>query len=641
MRLTSACLLALAALLFLGSGERAHADDPVHVTTNVNYEVRAEEGDVLVTWDVSVANNAPGNFYFAIPIPVLAGATDVTATSAAGAPLFTSAEPTENGLIDLRFVSFDRDVFFGDVYSFTLSYVVPEARQSGLVVTPFYFFLPLLALGDKATVTTTTPDAVAWSVSLEPVDCELTDGALACSDSEAIYFAGNLEVSQPNATQTDSFDLVIDGNDVTATIVYFRGEDALAAHQREVIEVTMPLIADAYGFPYPGTSVLNIAHSGRESVRGYEGLASCTPAPCMILIAPGAGDYTLVHELAHFWSDMFTAAWLAEGFADWVATQVVDRAPEGLLSGNLTPRPPATVPLQLHQWRTLGSAIGASAEDLATLHAGYDYSLRFLRTLADELGAETLRDVNRTLAEREAPVGSRRYMDTLEEVSGRNVDSLFLTWVFPETSRTSVERRRETRDRYAEVADRLADEGLSEEPLEQAWESILVWGFSKAQSELDAVEANIARASEFEAELRILEGEADPLGLALPDSITAAISGWEFGAAEDLMESARAGLAAYASARERVAEPRNVWEQFGLLGDDPNGELAKAREAFEKGRFDRTRERSAAAVAMVNDASRSAMMRLLVVAGILSAVAGAIGVAYWVALLRRRRLAGR
>jgi len=58
MRLTSACLLALAALLFLGSGERAHADDPVHVTTNVNYEVRAEEGDVLVTWDVSVANNA-------------------------------------------------------------------------------------------------------------------------------------------------------------------------------------------------------------------------------------------------------------------------------------------------------------------------------------------------------------------------------------------------------------------------------------------------------------------------------------------------------------------------------------------------------------------------------------------------------
>jgi uncharacterized protein involved in exopolysaccharide biosynthesis len=42
---------------------------------------------------------------------------------------------------------------------------------------------------------------------------------------------------------------------------------------------------------------------------------------------------------------------------------------------------------------------------------------------------------------------------------------------------------------------------------------------------------------------------------------------------------------------------------------------------------------------MVDGASRTAMLRLLVVAGILSAFAGAIGVAYWVALLRRRRLA--
>ncbi len=71
MRLTSACLLALAALLFLGSGESAHADDPVHVTTNVNYDVRAEEGDVLVTWDVSAANDDAGVFIFSLRLPVL------------------------------------------------------------------------------------------------------------------------------------------------------------------------------------------------------------------------------------------------------------------------------------------------------------------------------------------------------------------------------------------------------------------------------------------------------------------------------------------------------------------------------------------------------------------------------------------
>jgi len=46
-------------------------------------------------------------------------------------------------------------------------------------------------------------------------------------------------------------------------------------------------------------------------------------------------------------------------------------------------------------------------------------------------------------------------------------------------------------------------------------------------------------------------------------------------------------------------------------------------------------------VEMVNDASQSTMLRLLVVAGIFAAVASAIGVAYWVALLRRRRLTER
>lgn len=641
MRVTSACLLALAALLFLGSGESAHADDLVHINTSVNYEVRAEEGDVLVTWDVSFANNDPSSFYDAIPVPVLAGATEVTASSAAGAPLSTSAEPTETDVIDFQLVSFDRNVFFGDVYDFTLSYVVPETRQSGLLVTPFYVFVPLVAFGDEATVTTTTPGSAPWAVSLEPVDCELTDGALACSESENVYFAGNLEVSQPNATQTDSFGLVIDGNDVTVTIVYFKGEDSLASHQREVIEATLPLIADAYGFPYPGTATIDVVHSGRQSVLGYEGLASCDDVRCDILISPGAADYTLVHELAHLWSDVFAARWLSEGFADWVATQVVERAPEGLLTGDLTPTSPASVPLQLDEWEDAGPMIGASDELIETTRAGYDYSLRFVRTLADELGAETLHDVNRTLAESGEPADSRRYMDVLEEESGRNSDSLFLLWVFPESSRALIEDRREARDRYAEVAARLAAEGLSEELLTLAREAILDWRFAGAQSELDAVETNISRALELEDELRGLKDDADSLGLVVPESIAAAISGWDFDAADDLIESAQAALGAYGVARERVAGPRNLWERFGLLGDDPDGELERARQAFESGRFERARDRSAAAVEMVDDATRSAMLRLLVVAGIFTAFASAIGVAYWVALLRRRRLAER
>ncbi len=638
MRAAGACLLALSALALLGSSESAHADDLVHVTANVNYDVRAEEGDVFVTWDVSAANNGPDSFIFSIPVPVLAGATEVSAQEPDGTPLATSIEPTEVDWLDILAVSFAEDIFFGDEYDFRLTYVLSETRQGVLLVTPFYVFVPMVAAGDEATVTTTTPGGTPWSVSLEPGECEQLAEGLACSGSETVYVAGLLEVRQPDATQLDSFSVAVDGADVSVSLTYFQSEDAIAAHQREVIEQTLPLFAEAYGFPYPGPAAVSVAHSGRQSVLGYEGLTECAQDFCSILISPGARDYTLAHELAHLWSGIFAERWLSEGFADWATTQVIDRAPDGLLTGDLTPTVRATVPLQLDDWEYEGSAIGASAEELERSAAGYDYSLRFVRTLASEVGAETLGKVNRTLAESGEPADSRRYMDLLEEASGGNLDSLFLLWVFPESSRAIVKERRVARDRFDAVAARLAEEGLAEEALQAAREAIADWRFSAALGELDAVEANIGRFLEVQSELQDLEEDARTLGLELPQSFAAAVSGGDLDAADDQIAAARAALGAYGVASERLAEPRNVWQRFGLLFDDPDDELAKAREAFESGRFERVRDHAAAAIETVDDASRSAMLRLLVVAGGFSAFAGGIGVAYWVALLRRRRL---
>jgi len=640
MRVTSACLLALAALLILGSDEGVHADDPLHITAKIRYNARTEEGNVLVTWDVSTTNNAAGVFVSSLRVPVLSGASEVSAQSADGAPLSTSIEPTGIELLEFLAVSFDRILLFGNTYDFSVTYVLPEVRQSGLLVTPFYVFLPLVAMGDEATVSVTTPVASAWDVTLEAASCDLLTGVLACSGSENVYIAGLLEVSQPEATKLDSFDVATGtGGSVAVSIEYFESEDATAAHQREVIEETLPLIADAYGFPYQNASSITVTHSGRQSVLGYEGLTECREQRCDILISPGTRDYTLVHELAHLWSNIFSARWLSEGFADWVTTQVVEQAAEGLLSGDLTPTSPAKVPLQLDEWEDAAGLAGASDELIETTLAGYDYSLRFVRTLAAGFGTETLRDVNRALGESGEPANSRRYMDVLEEVSGRDSDSLFLIWVFPESSRPLIEERREARDRYFEVSNRLATGGLQSEPLGAPWDAIVDWRFSEALIELDAIEANIDLLFEMKEELNSLKDDASALGLVVPPAVGSAIDRFQFDEAKELMASARATIGSYGIARERLAEPRNLWERFGLLGDDPDGELAKARLAFQTGAFDRSREHSEAAIETVDSASRSAMLRLLVVAGVFAAFAGGIGVAYWVAYLRRRRLA--
>ena len=157
MRLTSACLLALAALLLIGSGESAHADDPVHITTTINYEVRWDEPAVFVTWDVSFENNDPETapngsgptlFYDGVTLPILAGASELSARSMAGVELATTLEPSEADLLDLVNVSFDREIFFGETYDFTLTYVLAETRGDTLLVTPYYILVPLITAGD-------------------------------------------------------------------------------------------------------------------------------------------------------------------------------------------------------------------------------------------------------------------------------------------------------------------------------------------------------------------------------------------------------------------------------------------------------------------------------------------------------------
>ena len=55
---------------------------------------------------------------------------------------------------------------------------------------------------------------------------------------------------------------------------------------------------------------------------------------------------------------------------------------------------------------------------------------------------ETLREVNRAIAESDDPADSRRYMDALEEASGINPDALFLLWVFPDSTRPCSMRTR-------------------------------------------------------------------------------------------------------------------------------------------------------------------------------------------------------
>src|SRR3970040_2393079 len=91
---TAAASLALAAPHHETSG-----NELVHISSQVAYQVRPDLGPVRVAWDVTVQNNDPQTsngdggtvfFYENLTIPVLRGASAISAVDSSGAPLSVS-----------------------------------------------------------------------------------------------------------------------------------------------------------------------------------------------------------------------------------------------------------------------------------------------------------------------------------------------------------------------------------------------------------------------------------------------------------------------------------------------------------------------------------------------------------------------
>ncbi|MDO8615584.1 MAG: hypothetical protein Q7T33_07595 [Dehalococcoidia bacterium] len=648
-----AALLApgLLALAFLAApaAPRAGAEaDLLHITSRVSYDVKTGDQPVRVSWDVTVRNDDAStkntgqgavSFYDKLSLPLLRDARSISALSAEGAALRVTLDESPRGPAIPASVELDRRLFYQDTYSFSLTYDLPEVRQDSLLVTPAYVYLPAVAAGDEATVTVNTPADPAWSVNLEAGGCAQSGNSFTCSGSDSTYLAALVEVSRPDAIGSLPFSVQLKQASVSLTVAFFQGEDAAALHLQELATAALPAMEDVYGVAYDGPAAVTVAQGGRQVALGYEGLTECDAAACKITVSPIADDSTVLHELAHLWSGLYTKRWLSEGFAQLVAAETGARLPPGLVRGEPPVRQPSTVELQLDDWGEVTSAIGTSEAELAVQNAGYDRSQRFLEQLRDEVGLEALQRVNETIAASAQPADSRRFMDLLEEAAGGNLDGLFRLWVFPNSYGPALESRREARDRLQTLEDSVKDTGLSGDVLQSIREDVEAWRFGVALPALDRAEAGLATFDELVARLAKLRSDAEAAALTLPGDIDRALARWDFAGAGDMLARAEEAAQAYAAARRRVDEPRNIWERFGLLGSDPDGDLRAAAASFARGDYDTAIRQADAAAHAVGDAPDAALRRLLIVAGIFAVLAAAIGVAVWLLHRREREFA--
>ena len=616
------------------------ADDLLVITADVSYDIRPDSGPVRVSWQVLVDNRDPQTaeqqsgtifFYDSLSLPVLRGADNLTAR-ADGASLPVSLETGDGPVIGAE-VSFDRRLFFGDTYSFSLDYDLPSARDDSLLVTRYYVFLPAFSFGQESTVSVTTPSDSAWEVNLEPGDCG-AGPVFACQASSAdeVTLAALAEVSRPGAAVTVTIPSPIGG--VGITLTHFQGEEEWAQHLQELVTAALPVMEELYGFPYAGPPTVDISERGRQLILGYEGLTSCGDAACDIAVSPVADDVTALHELAHLWSDIYDKRWLAEGFAGLIAIKTAAILGSGVVRGSTVPPEGNDLDLRLDEWGEVTSLIAASPEEEALEQAGYDRSFRFLSLLEDTVGLEALQATNAALAGDTAPADSRRFMDALEEASGQNLDALFLQWVFPDSFAQVLAQRREARDRLAALSAAVAADGLDASPLEAIREEIDAWRLEEALAALDEAETGLKAYLELKGELSSLREAVEDAGLSFPRTIEEAIAGWRFAGLEGLIGDAEDALAAYTRARERVDERRGLWQRIGLLGRDPEGALDRAVDGFETGDFEGSLRNSNRAFDMIHGAGDAALVRLLIVLGGVVALAAGAAAIIW---FQRRR----
>ena len=580
-----------------------------------------------------------GTFYRSVSVPVLAGASNLSATSADGEGLDASSADDAGEVLTAATVEFADPVFYRDQYAFTLSYDLAEVREPSVLVTPNYVFIPIIAAGDEATVIVNTPTDAEWPATLEAGgDCTQEGNTFRCSGSDTSYLAATTEVSRPSAVTTTAFQVPLRESTVAVNVTFFLGEDAFAAHLQQLTTAALPLIEAEYGFPYRGTPALTFAQGGRQSVLGYEGLTSCDANGCHVTVSPGAFDVTLIHELAHMWSGIYGERWLGEGFAQLIAEDVAAQIPSVVLNTQ-PPRDPATVPLLLDEWGNVSGLIGASETEQAVENAGYDLSLRFLYQLRFETGAEALRTVNAAIAASGTSVNSRAYLDAFENTSGLKVDSLFGDWVFGPSYDTILSQRREARDGLADLTARLADAGLSTEAVGTVQQHITAWRFADALAELAKADAAFATYEQLAAEIEAFRLEATEAGLAPPEIATEKLAAWKFPEARLELERARQAMQAYVSASAVVESDRTLLERFGLLGKDPEGSLDEAATAFAAGEFDQSRTLSSDARELVQDSDTVAMRRFAIVFGIAGFFALVVLGAVWISRNREQEYA--
>ncbi len=603
------------------------------------YQVDPGARSIGVTVEVSFTNTAPdppGRFslFEEVDLAIHDGASELEASDSSGA-LTVAAEERDG--VNVASVSLREGLRRGQSATFTLEYVLEDGATDQLRVRPSLVVFSAWSFGTDASVRIELPagyevsaDGDELTASQEGSTIVLASGEI----SDSRQWLAVVTAARPGDYETLRQSVPLAGGTVDLQVRAWPDDLEWGERVLDRIVAALPLLEEAAGFPYPGVGPLIVVEAataadgeiGEGSVNGQQ-----------IEVGYAAGDFTLLHEIAHVWISpgLFADRWIREGLASQLAAAV---------AGPLEVEPPydpaerreqlADDAFPLLEW---GAGEASTQRDAFA----YAASWALFELLARRIGPEALQVAVQRVASGigaydpasaggavsrpgDAPaIDTRRFLDQLEEASGVDLSELFTEHVFGEAGEPLLAERSEARSAYAQLQRAAGDWGTPE-PVRTAMES---WSFDRATAEIAAASTWLEARDELLADI----AEA---GLSTPSRLRQRYveSGGDSASWREL-EAEAAVVEAYRRVAASSAADRGPLVRLGLVGEtEPDALLTVAAGHFADGDLAEAESTIRQAELILSGAEAAGLARLIGLLAVL--VAAAAGV---VLLVRRPR----
>lgn len=649
----------------------AQSDDGLRMVADSTYRVLPDEGVVEVEIDYTVTNQVADRrsggqilqtFFTSIVEIIPTAATDLVARRAGGSPLtMTPRELTaeeaaeiEGSGIAVWEVDLGSDLYFGQSRSFTVSYRLvdggPRTEGSWARVNPAFAAFPVTPRGDASLASVSVEFPAGFDVETvgETMTSVDVGGSTVLTATEVVDPAGWFAlVVGSSADGLDHTSVTVAGVESDVVISSWPGDDEWVDFVERGLVEGVPLLVEGIGVPWPVDGELEVTETIAPALAGYGGWyyePSGARGGAVIEVGEELLSDLLVHELAHAWfnEDFSGMRWLNEGLAEYFGVRVAGALDDGPVEEFETVTLESAGALDLLGW-TDPVLVETTGEIDPSEAFGYSASYQVIAGIAAEIGPAALTEVLTLLFERANPyrpdlddpgpsrVDWQDALDAFEITGGSAVaEDLFVEWVLRVPEEARLVAREEAQTEVQRLAAR--DPGWA---VPGAVHALLAdWRFE----ELTELGVEISALLD---DAQAMFDDAAVRRLALPggpqDTYEAVATPNEgFATVRAALDEQRTALDRVLRAYEREESSRGFFDRIGLLGENVDAEVTRARDAFESAEY-------AAAVAAADEVDRltdAATGRGQVrVAGAVGSLIGALLLGLLVVVFRRRRVA--